>query len=190
MVLINILDKQVKFKCVLIVLIPPPPRINLSFWGAVHLLLPWFSINTYFSLRAKCWLRGGVGGQFPRNLYWSPPSPCIRASRGASLIHRSHWYKDRARDFIGFSVCPLKKSNFPGPTDRNSKHVTVKWTRAGPNYIALIPSRSIRQILVNFLGLNFRGLSPISGKEKESLCLAFTFYKKCEIRHFHIVVVH
>ena len=24
--------------------------------------------NTYFSLRAKCWVRGGVGGQFPRNL--------------------------------------------------------------------------------------------------------------------------
>ena len=26
------------------------------------------NINTYFSLRAKCWLRGGVGGQFPRNV--------------------------------------------------------------------------------------------------------------------------
>ena len=25
-------------------------------------------INTYFSLRAKCWLRGGVGGQCPRNV--------------------------------------------------------------------------------------------------------------------------
>ena len=24
-----------------------------------------------FSLRAKCWLMGGVGGQFPRNLNWS-----------------------------------------------------------------------------------------------------------------------
>ena len=23
---------------------------------------------SYFSLRAKCWLRGGVGGQFPRNV--------------------------------------------------------------------------------------------------------------------------
>ena len=31
---------------------PPPPLGN---------------INTYLSLRAKCWLRGGVGGQFPRN---------------------------------------------------------------------------------------------------------------------------
>ena len=29
------------------------------------------NINTYFSLREKWWLRGGVGGQFPRNLNWS-----------------------------------------------------------------------------------------------------------------------
>ena len=27
--------------------------------------------SPYFSLRAKCWLRWGVGGQFPRNLNWS-----------------------------------------------------------------------------------------------------------------------
>ena len=36
--------------------------INLGFWETAHLLLP--------SLRAKCWVRGGVGGQFPRNLNW------------------------------------------------------------------------------------------------------------------------
>ena len=28
-------------------------------------------IHTYFSFRAKCWLRGGVGGQFLKNLNWS-----------------------------------------------------------------------------------------------------------------------
>ena len=28
-------------------------------------------INAYFSLTAKCWLKGGVGGQFPRNVLWS-----------------------------------------------------------------------------------------------------------------------
>ena len=32
-----------------------------------HPPLPYANIYTYFSLRAKCWLRGGVGGQFPRN---------------------------------------------------------------------------------------------------------------------------
>ena len=31
--------------------------------------LPYANINTYFSLRANCWLRGGVGGQFPKNVY-------------------------------------------------------------------------------------------------------------------------
>ena len=28
-------------------------------------------LKTYFSLRAKCWVRGGVGGQFPWDLNWS-----------------------------------------------------------------------------------------------------------------------
>ena len=32
---------------------PPPPQTN---------------INTYFSLREKCWLRGGIGGQFPSKM--------------------------------------------------------------------------------------------------------------------------
>ena len=45
--------------------------INLGFWEAAHLPLPKSNINTYFSLSAKCWIRGGVGGQFPRNLNWS-----------------------------------------------------------------------------------------------------------------------
>ena len=42
--------------------------ITLDFWETAHLPLPYANIITYFSLRAKCWLRGGVGGQFPRNL--------------------------------------------------------------------------------------------------------------------------
>ena len=32
-----------------------------------HLALPYANINSYSSLE-KCWLRGGVGGQFPRNV--------------------------------------------------------------------------------------------------------------------------
>ena len=43
-------------------------KINLGFQETAHLPLPQANINTYFSFRAKCWLRGGVGGQFPRNL--------------------------------------------------------------------------------------------------------------------------
>ena len=43
-------------------------QINLGFWEIAHLLFPYSNVNTYFSRRAKCWLKGGVGGQFPRNL--------------------------------------------------------------------------------------------------------------------------
>ena len=40
--------------------------INLGFWETAHLPLPRANISTYFLLnRAKWWLRGGVGGQFP-----------------------------------------------------------------------------------------------------------------------------
>ena len=41
-------------------------------WETAHPPLPKANINTYFSylLRAKCWLRGGVGGKFPRSIYW------------------------------------------------------------------------------------------------------------------------
>ena len=42
--------------------------INVGFWENAHLLLPYAKINTYLSFRAKCWLWGGVGGQFARNL--------------------------------------------------------------------------------------------------------------------------
>ena len=47
---------------------------NLNFgsiirlWETAHLPLPYADINTFFSLSAKCWLRGRVGGQFPRNV--------------------------------------------------------------------------------------------------------------------------
>ena len=33
---------------------------------------PKANINTYFSLRAKCWLREGVAGQLPRKTYNDP----------------------------------------------------------------------------------------------------------------------
>ena len=35
--------------------------IIIPFWETAHLPLPSANINTYFSLRAKCGLRGGVG---------------------------------------------------------------------------------------------------------------------------------
>ena len=57
------------------------------------------------------------------------------------------------------------------------------------NFIALIPSRLIHQMLANCLELNSKGLYQSSGKEKESCCLRFPSLTKPEIRHFHVVVV-
>ena len=68
---------------------PPPPCkqalriflarcfINLGLGETAHLPLHRANINTYFSLRAKRWLRGGVGGQFPWNLNWFDFFPVI-----------------------------------------------------------------------------------------------------------------
>ena len=44
-------------------------------------------------------------------------------------------------------------------------------------------------MLAIFFELNSKGLYQSSGKEKESCCLVFPSLTKCEIRHFHAVVV-
>ena len=56
-------------------------RINLGFWETAHIPLPQVNINTDFSLRAKCWVRGAVGGQFPRNLNWSSFPPIFMRTK-------------------------------------------------------------------------------------------------------------
>ena len=40
----------------------------MAFLGNCPPTLPLANINTCFSLREKGWLRGGVGGQFPRKV--------------------------------------------------------------------------------------------------------------------------
>ena len=64
-----------------------------------------------------------------------------------------------------------------------------KWICAALNFIALIPSRLIRQMLAILLELNSKGLHQSSGREKESCCRLFPFSTKREIRQFHVVVV-
>ena len=64
-----------------------------------------------------------------------------------------------------------------------------KWIHGASNFIALIPSRLIHQMLANCLKLNSKGQYQSSGKEKESCCLRFPSLTKPEIRHFHVVVV-
>ena len=63
-----------------------------------------------------------------------------------------------------------------------------KWIRAAWNFIVLIPSRLIRQMLANFLELNSDGLYQSSGKEKKCYLMLPSSTKR-EIRHFHVVVV-
>ena len=41
---------------------------HLYLFPCMFMMILYANINTYFSLRAKCWLRGGMGGQFPRNV--------------------------------------------------------------------------------------------------------------------------
>ena len=58
------------------------------------------------------------------------------------------------------------------------------------DFIRLIPSRSIHQMLPIFSGvICCERLYQSSRKEKQSRFLVFTFSTKCEIRHFHVVVV-
>ena len=58
--------------------------------------------------------------------------------------------------------------------------------RAASNFIALILSRLIRQMLAIFLEVNSKELYQSSEKEKESCCLVFPSSTKREIRHFCI----
>ena len=62
------------------------------------------------------------------------------------------------------------------------------WIAATSNFIALISTRSIRQILTNFSGVKSKRLQS-SGKEEKSRCFVFTASSKREIRHFHVVVL-
>ena len=72
---------------------------------------------------------------------------------------------------------------------RIQKRHLKKWIRAASNFIALVPSRLIRQMLAFFLEVNFKGLYQSSRKEKDSCRLVFPFSKKREMRHFNVVSV-
>ena len=83
----------------------------------------------------------------------------------------------------------LKFSNAT-TTATATKTSLKKWIRAASNFIALFPSRLIRQMLANFFSeLNSKGLHQSSGKEKESCCLLLPSSPKREIRQNHVVVV-
>ena len=59
------------------------------------------------------------------------------------------------------------------------------------NFIGLIPSCSVHQMLPIFSGvICCERLYQSWRKEKQSRCLVFSFSTKCEIRHFQVVVMY
>ena len=62
--------------------------------------------------------------------------------------------------------------------------------RADSKFIALIPSRSILQMLAFFfLEWNSKSLYRSSKKETDSRCLVLTVSTKREMRHFYVEVM-
>ena len=94
--------------------------IKRGFWGTDHLPLPWVNNITYFSLWAKLWLRGGVGGQVPRNLNWS-----------------NHHYRNLCfKMSLSSNVYPARKLPFISSDERSEPRRTGKKTwqpRVEPN---------------------------------------------------------
>ena len=74
-------------------------------------------------------------------------------------------------------------------TGTATKTSLKKWIHPASNFITLIPSRLICQMLAFFLELHSKGQYKSSGKQKESCVLVFPSATKHEIRHFQVVVV-
>jgi len=60
------------------------------------------------------------------------------------------------------------------------KTLLVKWIHALSNFIAIIPTHSICQVIKDIVQVQ---------KEKRIVPIVFTSYTKREIRKFHVVVV-
>ena len=84
---------------------------------------------------------------------------------------------------------PQSLYNTKGSLSSDDGDVYENVVSAASNFIALIPSRLLSQMLVNFLELDSKGLYQSSRKEKETCCFGFPSSTKREIRHFHVVVV-
>ena len=82
--------------------------------------------------------------------------------------------------FLLGSLC-----NNDGEVQLRKRHFSKKWIRATSNFIVLIPTRSIRQMLANFA---VEDCIKAQEKKKKSMS-SFTSAKKREIRRFHVVVV-
>ena len=72
-----------------------------------------------------------------------------------------------------------------------TKKSLKKGIRTASNFIALIPTRSIRQMLADFSGVEFIKvcIEVEEKKQTESRCIVFTSSTNRKIKHFHLVVV-
>ena len=92
----------------------------------------------------------------------------------------------------GFLACTqLTPLGSLSNTDAAGTKTSLKfWIHTASNFIVLILSRSIREMLANFFrSCTSNRMYQSSGKEKESRFLVFTYSTKREIRHFHVVVL-
>ena len=80
-------------------------KIIMCFWKTAHLPLPQANIYTYFSLRANCWLRGGVGGQFPR-----PFLPLHYVVHGLLSMTKHEWSDRNWPAFVQLASLLLKRT--------------------------------------------------------------------------------
>ena len=74
-------------------------------------------------------------------------------------------------------------------TTTSTKTSLKKRIRAASNFIALIPSLLIRQMLANFYGVEFYRIVSKFRKRKRKLLFCVPVLEKREIRHYHVVVV-
>ena len=72
---------------------------NLASFCVSRKLPNYPSPNPTLALWTKCWVRGGVGGEFPRNAIWSATSLAV-FSRGASYIKYSSIWVSYIHNFI------------------------------------------------------------------------------------------
>ena len=104
---------------------------------------------------------------------------------------RSGWLVPswKIRRFSRHFCCMFSLQSIIGSLN-NQDGDDYKRIRATWNFIALIPTRSIRTNVGKiFLELNSKRLYQNSGREKESRCLVFTSSTQREIRDFHVVVM-
>ena len=93
---------------------------------------------------------------------------------------RSLFYRKRSVILLG----SLSNDNGSG-----SENATQKWIHVVLNFIALIPTPLIWQMLAIFQEWNSKWLYLSSQKQKENYCLVFASSIKHEIRKIHVVVM-